>query len=186
MDSVTRGSGIALSTLIAATASIVLLLPGKPAGPRRGPGPPGRVVMASAVATLTWTPALDLDRDPPPAAGPAARRLAGPRPGCRAAGALSGRAGAGVPAGPTTVGPGGARRGRPGQDHAVGLERAATRTRSGGKPDTRNPPGSALMSSDVMRCWTARSWPPSSQATEPGSPRPMIATRGLYADRQSC
>ena len=130
MDSVTRGSGIALSTLIAATASIVLLLPGKPAGSWRGPGPPGRVVMASAVATSTWTPPGPGSR---PAAssrassrtsGPAA---AGPRPGCRAAGALSGRAGAGATTlrpGLTTVGPGGARSG-------------AARTRSCRAPGTR-------------------------------------------------
>ena len=94
MDSVTRGSGIALSVLIAATASILLLLPGKPAGSWRGPGAPGRVVMASAVATSAWSP-------PGPGSQPAASRraggqpAAGPRPGCRAAGAHSGRARAG-------------------------------------------------------------------------------------------
>ena len=32
MDSVTRGSGIAISVLVAATASVLLLLPGKPRG----------------------------------------------------------------------------------------------------------------------------------------------------------
>ncbi len=31
MNSVTRGSGIALSVLVAATASVLLLVPGKPA-----------------------------------------------------------------------------------------------------------------------------------------------------------
>ena len=53
MDSVTRGSGIALGMLVAATASVLLLVPGKPAGSWRGPGPPGLVVMASAAATLS-------------------------------------------------------------------------------------------------------------------------------------
>jgi hypothetical protein len=38
MDSVTRGSGIALSVLIAVLASILLLVPGKPAGSWGGPG----------------------------------------------------------------------------------------------------------------------------------------------------
>ena len=98
MDSVTRGSGIALSTLIAATASIVLLLPGKPAGSWRGPGPPGRVVMASAVATSTWSPP---GRGSRPAASSRAggQAAAGPHPGCRTAGAHSGRARAGPPSG---------------------------------------------------------------------------------------
>jgi hypothetical protein len=106
MDSVTRGSGIALSVLIAATASIVLLLPGKPSGSWRGPGTSGRIVMASAVATSTWTP-------PGPGSRPAAssraggQAAAGPRPGCRAAGAHRGRARPGL----TTPGPGRARPG---------------------------------------------------------------------------
>ena len=51
MDSVTRGSGIAISVLVAATASVLLLLPGRPAGSWRDPGAPRRIVMASAVAT---------------------------------------------------------------------------------------------------------------------------------------
>ncbi len=39
MDSPTRGSGIALSVLVAATASVLLLLPGHPqTGSFRGPG----------------------------------------------------------------------------------------------------------------------------------------------------
>lgn len=101
MDSVTRNSGIALSVLIAATASILLLLPGKTAGSWPGPGAPGHVVMASAVATSTWStqPAAS-SRD----GGQAAAR---PRPGCRAAGAHNGRAQAGL----TTVRPRAARPG---------------------------------------------------------------------------
>jgi hypothetical protein len=91
MDSVTRGSGIALSVLVAATASVLLLVPGKPAGS----GPPGRVVMASAAATSssgTLGPG-----SPPSASSPATREpAAGPRPRCRATGAHSGRARAGV------------------------------------------------------------------------------------------
>ena len=101
MDSVTRGSGIVLSVLIAATASVLLLLPGKPAASWRGPGTPGRVVMASAVATSTWRP-------PGPGSRPAASSraggqvAAGPPPGCRAAAAHRGRARAGL----TTLRPG--------------------------------------------------------------------------------
>ncbi len=43
-------------------------------------------------------------------------------------------------------------------------------------PIPRNPPGSALMGSNVMPCSTARLWPPSSRVTQRGSPRPTIAT----------
>jgi hypothetical protein len=102
MDSVTRGSGIALSVLIAATATILLLLPGKPAGP----GTPGRVVMSSAVATSAWGP-------PGPGSKPSAssraggQPAAGSRPGCRATGAHSGRTQAGL----ATLRPGRARPG---------------------------------------------------------------------------
>ena len=67
MNSVTRGSGIALSALVAATATILLLLPGRPAGSGRGPGSPGRITMASAVATSAWSP-------PGPGSQPAASR----------------------------------------------------------------------------------------------------------------
>ena len=127
MDSVTRGSGIALSVLVAATASILLLLPGKPADSWRGPGTPGRVVMASAAATST-------SGQPGPGSQPSAssraggQPAAGPRPGCRAAGAHSGRARAGLTSRPALARPG---RGRPGPDHAVRPERTVTRTSSG-------------------------------------------------------
>jgi hypothetical protein len=95
MDSVTRGSGIALSVLVAATASILLLVPGKPAGSWRGPGTSGRVVMASAAATSSWGPSGP--GSPPSASGSAGRQpAAGRRPGCWATGARSGRAQAGV------------------------------------------------------------------------------------------
>jgi hypothetical protein len=90
MDSVTRGSGIALSALIAATASILLLLPGKTAGSGPGPGTPGHVVMASAVATSPWG---TLGSQPAASSRDGGQTAAGPRPGCRAAGAHSGRAG---------------------------------------------------------------------------------------------
>jgi hypothetical protein len=91
MESVTRGSGIALSVLIAATASVLLLVPGKPAGP----GTPGRLVMASAAVTSSsGSPGPG---SPPFASSPAVRQpAAGPRPECRATGAHSGRARAGV------------------------------------------------------------------------------------------
>ena len=52
MNSLTKGSGIALSMLVAATASVLLLLPGHPrAGSLREPGPSGGARMASAVVT---------------------------------------------------------------------------------------------------------------------------------------
>jgi hypothetical protein len=93
MDSVTKGSGIALSVLIAATATILLLLPGKPAGSWRGPGTPGRIGMASAVATSTWGP---LGSGRPSARSRAVGQpVAGSRPGCRATGPHSGGARAG-------------------------------------------------------------------------------------------
>ena len=101
MDSVTRNSGIALSVLIAATASILLLLPGKTAGSWPGLGAPGHVVMASAVATSTWS------RQPAASSRDGGQAAPGPRPGCRAAGAHRSQAGAGL----TTVRPRGARPG---------------------------------------------------------------------------
>jgi hypothetical protein len=94
MDSVTRGSGIALSVLIATTASVLLLLPGKPAGSWQGPGTPGRVVMASAAATSSS--GLPGPRSQPSASGPdSGQPAAGPHPGCRATGAYSDPARAG-------------------------------------------------------------------------------------------
>jgi hypothetical protein len=95
MDSVTRGSGIALSVLVAATASVLLLVPGKPAGSWRGPGTPGQVVMASAAATSSSGTSGPGSLSS--ASRPAGRQpVAGPRTGCRATGADSGRARAGV------------------------------------------------------------------------------------------
>jgi hypothetical protein len=91
MDSVTRGSGIALSVLIAVTASILLLLPGKPAGSWRSPGPPGRAAMASAVATSTWGP-LEPGSQSSASSPAGGQPAAGPRPGCRATSAHRGRA----------------------------------------------------------------------------------------------
>jgi hypothetical protein len=95
MDSVTRGSGIALSVLIAVTASIMLLLPGKPAGSVRGPGMPGRVVMASAAATST-SRALGSGAQPSTSKWADSQPAAGPRPRCRATGAHSGHSRAGL------------------------------------------------------------------------------------------
>jgi hypothetical protein len=86
MDSVTRGSGIVLSVLIAATASILLLLPGQPAGSWRGPGTSGRAVMAWSAATSTS--GMPGPGSQPTAGGqPAAR----PRSGCDATSAAGGR-----------------------------------------------------------------------------------------------
>ena len=70
MDSVTRGSGIALSVLIAVMASILLLVPGKPAGSWRGPGTPGQPSCPPMRRRQpgAWS---DLDGSPPPAVRPA-------------------------------------------------------------------------------------------------------------------
>jgi hypothetical protein len=93
MDSLTKGSGIAVSVLVAATASILLLLPGHPETTPSGSATSG-LTMASAAATsspaalrpggmrlVTRAPAPD-------------RRPPGSRPACRTAG------GHGSPAGP--------------------------------------------------------------------------------------
>ncbi len=167
MDSVTRGSGIALGMLVAATASVLLLVPGKPAGSWRGPGPPGQVVMASAAATLS---------SGTPRAG---SQSSASSPG----GQLAGRVTAGGAVPPerpaasrwvevvTSLRPGHARPpGWPGPDCMPPSARSApsaARVRAV-IPIPRNPPGSALMSSNVMPCSTARSWPVSSRATQPG------------------
>jgi hypothetical protein len=96
MDSVTRGSGIALSVLIAVMASILLLVPGKPAGSWRGPGTPGRPIMSSDAATSTWR-VVGPGRRQPSASSPAGGQPAvGPRSGCRVTGPHSGRARAGL------------------------------------------------------------------------------------------
>jgi len=106
MDSVTRGSGIVFSVLVAATAAILLLLPGKPAGSWPGPGTSSRVLISSAAATSTSRtigPGAQYSTSSPAEGQPAA----GPRPGCRATGAHSGRARAGL----ATLRPGRARSG---------------------------------------------------------------------------
>lgn len=85
MDSLTKGSGIAVSALIAATATVLLLLPGHP---RAAPG----VMMATAAATSssgTPEPSLQLPDTSTPAPG---RPAAGARPACRATGTHDGRA----------------------------------------------------------------------------------------------
>lgn len=120
MSSVTRGSGIAFSVLVAATASVLLLLPGKPAGSWRGPGTPGRVVMASAVATSSWgTPGPGAQASASSPAG--GQPVAGPRRGCAAAEAHSG----GPLAGMTSLRPGHAGSGmtRPGSCRPSGVHR---------------------------------------------------------------
>ena len=90
MDSVTRGSGIALSVLIAVTASILLLLPGQPAGSWRGPGTSGQVVMVSAVATSS-SRTLGPGSQPSASSRAGGELAAGALPWCRAVGPRSGR-----------------------------------------------------------------------------------------------
>jgi hypothetical protein len=115
MNSLTKGSGIALSMLVAATASVLLLVPGHPrAGPWRGTDRPGGVMVATAAATSpagTPGPGGRPQATGTPAPGSPA---AGSRPVCRAAGAHGGRALAGQP---HQRGPGQRHRGRrPAQD----------------------------------------------------------------------
>jgi hypothetical protein len=95
MDSVTRGSGIALSVLIAVMASILLLVPGKPAGSWRGPGTPGRPIMSSDAATSTWR-VVGPGRQPSASSPADGQPAGGPRSGCRVTGPHSGRARAGL------------------------------------------------------------------------------------------
>jgi hypothetical protein len=95
MDSVTRGSGIALSVLIAVMASILLLVPGKPAGSWRGPGTPGRPIMSSDAATSTWR-VVGPGRQPSASSPAGGQPAGGPRSGCRVTGPHSGRARAGL------------------------------------------------------------------------------------------
>ena len=176
MDSVTRGSGIAAQRARrgdgqrpAVTARQARRVPGV------ARARPARSSMASAAATSS---------SGPPGAWIAARRQ---QPGRRPAG---GRATPGVPCrrARTAAGPGPALTSlagpaRPGS--GAGPARIMPSARSAPSsarvqaviPIPRNPPGSALMSSNVMPCSTARSWPPSSRATQPGSPRPTTATR---------
>ncbi|HEY8045423.1 MAG TPA: hypothetical protein VIF35_14220 [Streptosporangiaceae bacterium] len=115
MNSLTKGSGIALSMLVAATASALLLVPGHPrAGSWRGPGRPGGVMVATAAATSP-AGAPGPGGRPQAASTPApGRPAAGSRLVCRAAGAPGGR----VLAGPRRRGEAGPRRrgSRPAQD----------------------------------------------------------------------
>ena len=101
MGSVTKGSGIAVSALVAATASVLLLVPGHTrAGYWRGTGTSRGVMVVSAAAASPSGTAGPSGRRPaaaPPHDRPAAAdRPAVPRPACRATGAHGGRAGPGV------------------------------------------------------------------------------------------
>ena len=96
MGSVTKGSGIAVSALVAATASVLLLVPGHArAGYWRGTGTSRGVMVVSAAAASPSGPAGPSGRRP--VAAPAQDRpAAAPRPACRATGAHGGQAGPGV------------------------------------------------------------------------------------------
>jgi len=61
MDSLTKASGVAVSVLVAATASVLLLLPGHPRmRTSRGAGMTPAVMVASATATPSRRPSLTL------------------------------------------------------------------------------------------------------------------------------
>ena len=101
MDSLTRGSGIAVSVLVAATASILLLLPARPAATPSAGATSGGITTASAAATSS--PVAPRPRAARPATRPGAarpgarppapqRRSPGSRPACRAAGGRGSRA----------------------------------------------------------------------------------------------
>ncbi|HUY47531.1 MAG TPA: hypothetical protein VMV92_17655 [Streptosporangiaceae bacterium] len=58
MDSLTKTSGVAVSVLVAATASVLLLLPAGPgAHPSRGPAMSPEILVASATAPQRHSPA---------------------------------------------------------------------------------------------------------------------------------
>ena len=97
MGSVTKGSGIAVSALVAATASVLLLVPGHPrAGYPQGAGTSRGVMVVSAAAASPPGTARPGGRRPGAGAPARDRPPAGPRPACRAAGAHGGRARPGV------------------------------------------------------------------------------------------
>jgi hypothetical protein len=85
MDSLTRGSGIAVSVLVAATASILLLLPAHPeATPSAGATSAGITTASAAATSAPVAPrpgGTRVTRTPAPR-----RRSPGSRPACRAAG----------------------------------------------------------------------------------------------------
>jgi hypothetical protein len=118
MDSLTKGSGVAVSVLVAATASVLLLLPGHPRPGTWRDATSGGITMASAAATSSS--AIPRLGSPPPATGTPApdRRAAGSRPACRAAGAHGSwaRPGPGHRPGLRYRG-GGTRQARPGSCH---------------------------------------------------------------------
>ena len=92
MDSVTKGSGVAVSVLVAATASVLLLLPGHPRASSWHDVTSGGITTSSAAATSSS--AIRTSGGPRPATATPAqdRRPAGSRPACRAAWAHGSRA----------------------------------------------------------------------------------------------
>ena len=177
MDSLTRGSGIAVSVLVAATASILLLLPARPVATPSAGATSGGITTASAAATSS--PVAPRPRAARPATRPPApqRRSPGSRPACRAAGGRGSRAWRGPGRRPGLRLPGR----RAGAGRARIMSYRQTALPSGGSRAAavipRNPPGPAPDSSNVMPCSTARSWPPSWQATRRDSKPPTTATR---------
>ncbi len=92
MDSLTKGSGIAVSALIAATASVVLLLPGHPrTGSWQSTGTSGGVMVASAAATSAPSPPQPGGRLPAASMPAPARPAASSHPACRSTGVPGGR-----------------------------------------------------------------------------------------------
>ncbi len=87
MDSLTKGSGIAVSMLVAATASVLLLLPGHPrAGSLRNPAASGGAMMAAAVVTSSSDTPRPGGRYPAASTPVPHRPATGSPPVCRAAG----------------------------------------------------------------------------------------------------
>jgi len=91
MDSLTKGSGVAVSVLVAATASVLLLLPGHPRASSWRDVTSGAITTSSAAATSSS--AIPRPGGPHPATATPAPdlRAAGSRPACRAAGAHGSR-----------------------------------------------------------------------------------------------
>ena len=67
MDSLTKTSGVAVSVLVAATASVLLLLPAGPgAHPSRGPAMSPEILVASATAPPRHSPVPPRHSPAPP------------------------------------------------------------------------------------------------------------------------
>jgi len=128
MDSLTKGSGVAVSVLVAATASVLLLLPGHPRASAWRDVTSGGITTSTSASAATSSSAIPRPGTPGPATGTPAPdgRAAGSRPACRAAGAHGSRA---------RPGPGH----RPRLRHWTGLRHGPALLYGGGGPGLARP-----------------------------------------------